>query len=94
MKRIALHWAPLLFGLAVIGTVELHHPAHASCSAWGDGFVLCIYGRTFEIRSRRDGEVAISGDCDSGARWASWMSFGMASAAYRSICGATLSPTR
>lgn len=89
-----LHQVPLAFALAIIGTIEFHHPAHARCSAWSKTFDLCIYGRTFEIIDRRDGKVGISGDCDSGARWASWMSFGMASEVYRRICGAGLSPTR
>lgn len=94
MKRILFHHVPLAFALAVIGAIEFHHPAYARCSAWSSRFDLCIYGNTFEIRDRTDGEVAISGDCDSGARWASWMSFGMASEVYRRICGASLSPTR
>jgi hypothetical protein len=58
-------------------------------------FEICIYGNTYTMRDIRDGEVASSGDCSSGggARWASWMSFGMASEIHRRVCGAGLRAT-
>lgn len=81
------------FVFASVAGLESFRPARAGCSVSGR-WQICFYGKIFEVRDLTDGEIAISGDCDSGARWASWMSFGMASELYRRVCGVPLSPTR
>lgn len=69
------------------------NPARANCGMFERNFEICTYGNTYSVRDIRDGQVAKSGDCSSGARWASWMPFGMASEIHRRVCGIGLSPT-
>jgi hypothetical protein len=75
---------------ASLGTAN---PAKANCGMYERYFEICTYGNTYDLRDIRDGQVAISGDCSSGARWVSWMTFGMASEVHRRVCGVGLRAT-